>query len=396
MINIFIEKSKNIHGEKYDYSKVDLNTHHREKIIITCKEHGDFLQRRDIHLSGHGCKKCAIKLNKNRIPSNKSNTIQFIFNSNNIHGYKYDYSKVEYINSNNKVIIICNKHGEFLQSPFNHLNGSGFNICGKILQNNKTKLTHEEFIQRSIEKHGYRYDYSKVEYINSKTNVRIICREHGEFLQKPCFHYRNGHGCNICGGSNKSTTKEFIKKAIIVHNDKYDYSNVQYVNAINYIIIICRKHGDFLQTPNNHLRGKGCPRCVSNKYSSKQISWLNFISIYYGIEIQHALNGEEFLIKNTRYLADGYCKETNTIYEFHGDLWHGNPKLYNEDDITYFGKSYKSLYEKTMKKEKIIKDLGYNLVVMWENDWDRINRSIILLQKKIRKNFILINNSTIL
>ena len=105
----------------------------------------------------------------------------------------------------------------------------------------------------------------------------------------------------------------------------------------------------------------------------------------YNINIQHAINGIEYTILKTNYKADGYCKETNTIYEFHGDFWHGNPKKYRSDDINKITKcTFGILYEKTMQKEKTIKELGYNLVVMWESDWNKINKSIRCLQRKFR------------
>ena len=85
-------------------------------------------------------------------------------------------------------------------------------------------------------------------------------------------------------------------------------------------------------TPNNHLRGRGCPKCF-NHYSKSSILWLDFLSKYYNINIQHAENDGEYLIPKTKYKADGFCKENNTIYEFHGDYWHGNPNIYKDDDI---------------------------------------------------------------
>jgi len=136
--------------------------------------------------------------------------------------------------------------------------------------------------------------------------------------------------------------------------------------------------------PRVHLRPTGCHTCSPKKFSKKQIEWLNFIQTLNGITIQHAMNGNEHTILNTRYKADGYCLETNTIYEFHGDLWHGNPNLYNPDDISFFGVKYGELYEKTVERENIIKELGYNLVVMWESDWNIINKSIRCLQRKFR------------
>lgn len=102
--------------------------------------------------------------------------------------------------------------------------------------------------------------------------------------------------------------------------------------------------------------------------------------------IQHAENGGEYCIPETKYRADGYCKETNTIYEFHGDYWHGNPKLFDKDKMNMVSKkTFGELYQRTLEKEEIIKKLGYNLVVMWERDWINLNRSVRKLQRLFRK-----------
>ncbi|MGZ8924254.1 MAG: DUF7487 domain-containing protein [Nitrososphaeraceae archaeon] len=105
-------------------------------------------------------------------------------------------------------------------------------------------------------------------------------------------------------------------------------------------------------------------------YSARQIQWLNLVAEKEEIYIQHALNEGEYQIPGTRYKADGYCSETNTIYEFHGDYWHGNPEVYAAELINEVsGKSMGELYENTIIKENVIKELGYNLVVMWEGDF---------------------------
>ena len=96
------------------------------------------------------------------------------------------------------------------------------------------------------------------------------------------------------------------------------------------------------------------------------------------------MNGQEYHIPTTKYKADGYCEATNTVYEFHGDLWHGNPKKYNPNDTSYFGIQYGELYERTLQREQEIKTLGYNLIVMWEYDWNIIRRIVILLQRRFR------------
>lgn len=125
----------------------------------------------------------------------------------------------------------------------------------------RSKLTNYEFITKARKVHGDKYDYSKVEYRKSSIKVCIICPQHGEFWQTPNAHL-NSQGCSYCYGNTKSTTETFINKAIKIHENKYDYSKVKYVNAKTNVCIICPKHGEFWQTPDAHINGKqGCPFC---------------------------------------------------------------------------------------------------------------------------------------
>ena len=136
------------------------------------------------------------------------------------------------------------------------------------------KLTTEEFIEKAKAKHGDKYYYSKVDYVDSKTKVIIICKEHGEFKQKPRNHL-HGQGCSECVGNKKSNTEKFIKDAKKIHGDKFNYSKVEYTNNITEIIIICPKHGKFPRTPNSHLAGHGCPKCAGlNKTTEEFINFL--------------------------------------------------------------------------------------------------------------------------
>jgi superfamily II DNA or RNA helicase len=189
--------------------------------------------------------------------SRKLTTEEFIKRAKEVHGDKYDYSKVEYKSAKEKVCIICPLHGEFWQIPSNHLHGYG---CPKCSGKNRTT---EDFIAEARKIHGDKYDYSKVEYVNTKTKVCIICPEHGEFWQNPCDHLI-GKGCPKCSGVNKSNTEEFVKKAKEIHGDKYDYSKVFYINNKTKVCIICTEHGEFWQTPINHLNGQGCPICCES------------------------------------------------------------------------------------------------------------------------------------
>lgn len=187
-------------------------------------------------------------------------TKEFIENAKKVHGDKYDYSNVNYINSKIKVNIICHKHGQFEQTPNDHLNGHGCKKCGIEIATIKNRKKLEDFIKKAKEIHGNRYDYSKVDYINCKTKVNIICSEHGEFFQTPNSHLF-GRGCPGCSGTKKLIIEEFIEKARLVHGDRYDYSKVEYVNNGTKVCIICSEHGEFKQTPNSHLNGCGCKKC---------------------------------------------------------------------------------------------------------------------------------------
>nr|DAT67966.1 MAG TPA: endonuclease-like protein [Caudoviricetes sp.] len=196
--DIFIKKAKEIHGDKYDYSLVKY-TNAKTRVKIICPVHGIFEQIPYNHLSGKGCKECGCIENGR----NRSITLEkFLEKAKLVHGDKYDYSKSKVENYKTKIEIICPLHGSFFQTPNNHLGGKGCKECGMIstlnhIQENCLSNT-EDFIQKSKELHLDTFDYSKVDYINNHTQVKIICKIHGEFLQLPHNHLV-GKGCRECG-----------------------------------------------------------------------------------------------------------------------------------------------------------------------------------------------------
>jgi len=322
-----------------------------------------------------------IKRSKNRTFT----YIEFINKSNEVHSKKYNYSKVNYINSQTKVIITCKEHGDFEQMPNSHLQGRGCEKCAIINSKEKQIFSVQEFINNAKEIHGNLYDYSNVIYTGANDKVIIVCKMHGSFNQNPSKHINAKQGCIKCSGRFKLTNEDFVKRAKDFYGDLYDYSKCIYVNCDTKVNIICKKHGLFEKTPYKHLQEQGCPKCSINNYSKSSIKYLDFISKYNNIQIQHAENVGEHIIKTTNYSADGYCEETNTIYEYHGDFWHGNPNLYKTYDINKRnGKTFGELYKKTLEREQQIRDFGYNLVVMWEHEWNKINKSIRTLQRKFK------------
>ena len=260
----FIERANNVHGiGTYDYSKVNYINNSTD-VIISCLKHGDFKQTPAHHMNGEGCRICGIEkqADKQRLALE-----EFIEKANEIHGVgRYDYSKVIYVNMCTDVIISCLKHGDFKQTPQNHLNGKGCNLCAIEKSALSKKMTLEEFIEKANKVHGEgTYDYSKVVYLNNSIDITIICPIHGDFPQNPNNHLK-GAGCPLCSGNKKLTTEEFIEKANKVHGEGiYDYSKVEYINNHTDVIIICPKHGPFPQKPTEHFSGCGCPKCNKNK-----------------------------------------------------------------------------------------------------------------------------------
>lgn len=292
------------------------------------------------------------------------------------HSQKYDYSLVEYINAKTKVKIICPIHGVFMQPPDSHLR-CGCPKCKNEKTSVRCKFSKQEAIDKFIQAHGNKYDYSLVEYINQSIKVKIICPIHGVFEQTPHKHW-NKRQCPHCaresvrtkqiglkkGPSNKRITVEtFINKANKLFDNKYDYSKANIYSSQSEIEIICKVHGSFFKRVEKHLLGRGCPECdKSRQYSKQSDNWLNSL----GFPVLREYRIPE---KKTR-VVDGYDPTTNTVYQYHGDYWHGNPKRFNPDDVNKTTKkTFRELYENTHKHDEELKNFGYNLVIMWEYDW---------------------------
>ena len=385
----FILKAQGTHGTKYGYSKVEY-VNSITQVIITCPIHGDFEQRPASHVFGSGCKLCGMikKCVK------KTRTLEdFIEKANHVHNHTYDYSKTVYIHNLQYVIIICSIHGEFQQLPQIHVGGSGCKRCGILSTTSKRKRSLEDFIEKANMIHNHMYDYSKVKYINALTNITIICHIHGEFQQIPHSHL-NGHKCNRCASiikadNTRHTTEEFIKKASTVHNHIYDYSNTIYSGCKDKVIIICPKHGPFSQVANYHLSGNGCTRCSRHRNSKLSIEWLQMIrSTHPKLRSGEQIDGE-YKIPNTGYFADGYCPDTNTIFEFHGDYWHGNPDRYESQKYNVVTScTMGELYEKTKQKRIMCEKLGYRYVEIWESEWIAFKKVLVKIQRKYKTKII--------
>lgn len=269
----FIQKVKELYGDQYTYEKVCYKSC-KDWVTITCKEHGDFEVTPDHFLQGRICPICR----KERDRLIFENT--FLKRVKEKYGEKYYYSKVHYINERMPIVLVCKTHNEpFEVIPYSivHNNKDGKELCPLCLKEAKDKKILDEqerirlstqkkkdriiksFFERAEKIHKGKYDYSKALYINTTTKICVICPKHGEFFVTPNNHLK-GKGCPRCIGKYK-TTEEFIKEAKEKHGEFFDYSKVVYTKANAKVCIICPEHGEFWQSPNKHLGGRGCPIC---------------------------------------------------------------------------------------------------------------------------------------
>ena len=282
--------------------------------------------------------------------SPKLTTEIFIEKAKITHCDTYDYSKVDYKNAKTKVIIICKIHGEFSTLPSNHTSSKDKRGCPKCAikrNSDRQRFTKEQFIEKATEIHKDKYDYSLVEYKNIDTEVIIICKTHGEFKQTPYIHINLNGGCKKCSTKRNSdkqrfTKEQFIEKAKITHRDTYDYSKVDYVSDSTKVIIICKKHGEFKQSPNNHYKKKGCPNCSNKKSENlcreilEEYTGLNFPTIR-----PNFLNND---VSGFNLELDGYCEDLKLAFEYQGKQHY--------EYIPYFHRKEGS-FEKQQQRDKL-------------------------------------------
>ena len=337
----FIKKAIKKHGNKYNYSKVtyiDSIT----KVCIICPEHGEFWQTPVAHVRGHGCPICS----NHKRGKHTVNTENLIERCMKVHNNKYSYEKTKYINADTKICVTCPIHGDFHILPFNHLGGQGCPMCkGK-------NLTQDDVIAKFKETHKDKYDYSKVIFSKMKEKVCIICPEHGEFWQTPQKHI-NGQGCPKCGIKKRSENsvldnETFIKRANIIHNNKYYYDLLYFKNLHSKIKINCPKHGYFEQIAYDHLKGHGCPTCgqqISNA-ENKITEYLKKLGLSIETHVRNIIYP---------YELDIYIPSKYTAIEYNGLRWHS--EQFKED------KNYH------LRKTELCEKQGIGLIHIFEDEW---------------------------
>lgn len=304
--------------------------------------------------------------------SKTNNTSYFVQKAISIHNDRYDYSKTIYTHSHKPVTIICRIHGEFSQIASYHLQGSGCKSCQYMEKENnyrhfKTQSDLESFLKN---KTNNKITIDKIDKLTFRAKVKLTCQLHGNFTSSINSIVHSKFICRSCASNHVAkttvrTTDQFIQECKEVHGEIYDYSQTIYEHAHKRATFICRKHGEFQQFVGAHLTGSGCPKC-RRRISNASQEWLSSFN-------NQNIISEKYICGK---FVDGYDPLTNTIYEFYGDYWHGNPKTYQGK---LFNKRTKctmnELYQKTIARSVLLKAKGYNLIEIWESDWKAIKQS---------------------
>lgn len=330
---IFIERARKRHGDKYDYSRV-VYKRWDIKVEIGCPMpgHSWFWQRPHDHERNGGCPICG----KEKLVKQLHHTTQcFIEKANQIHNGAYDYSKVNYIDRFKPIQITCKKHNfsYFCSSLEHYKRGGGCPECKKELRKAKLeankskpkrkyyKLTLQQFLDKATSIHGEQYDYSEVIYKNTTTKVRIKCKKHNKiFLQTPNSHIHRKAGCPICcnekiRNSKLLTKEEFIAKARLMHKGKYDYSLMDYKGLEEKILLICPCGHKFWQLAGSHLEGRGCWECSYELRAKNQTNDLNHF-----LEKAKETHGDKYDYSESVYKGSGdfitiRCKKHNRTFD---------------------------------------------------------------------------------
>ncbi len=288
----------------------------------------------------------------------KLTTEAFVAKAKEVHGDKYDYSNTVYHISRKELNIHCNIcNNDFMQLANGHLNGNGCPTCGKEISHNKQVSSINVFINKANTVHLNKYTYTNSQYRNVKTKLAITCPMHGDFYQTPSSHLA-GRGCPECadecaGSCRMLSTAEFVEKAIQLHGNAYDYSETDYQHSKKKVAIICKEHGKFLQTPNDHLQNRGCPSCAVTGFDQMRPAILYYLAINNGQaykigvtnrSVEQRFSTEDLskirVVKTWSYFngyeafkAEQACLNTYKTSKYQGMplLTSGNSELFNHD-----------------------------------------------------------------
>lgn len=280
---------------------------------------------------------------------------------------EYDYSlflknSFIYLNSSQKIPIICPKHGVFEKSFTHLLEGKGCQKCALEKKSKSKRMSTVDVVNRLKDIYEDNYAYNNINYVNNHTKLKLVCKEHGPFT-KDFAHLLRGQGCPKCHKQNISKNhaksfEDYKTEASKLHKGKYIYLN-DYVNSKSKITIICPKHGEFKQEAESHLQGHGCPIC-GNEISNAEEEIFNFISDRIGYD--NVFRRDRSILAN-RLELDIYVPKFKTAIEFNGIRWHS--EMFQKNNMYHLNKLNKC------------NELGIKLIQIFEDEWYQNKEAVL-------------------
>jgi len=363
---VFIDKSKKVHDDFYDYSKTkeSWGDYSPKKPIVVCPEHGEFRQRASKHSTGSKCPICVKE-------GNVYTCEKALGVANAKHNNFYDYTLVEeqWEGYAKKYIIVCPEHGKFEQLFHAHANGQGCPKCSK--ERVITKITLSTHHVQSTLKSMFPnivFPYIEEEYKTAKTKLTGVCTVHGEFQKTFNMLTKNKTGCPKCSRSEGRRDSEttVLQRCQEVHGNKYTYPNLkgEYVHCQQPVTIICPEHGAFKQRILNHTNMKqGCPKCAAGMQKSKgEAELCDWLMQYTTVE-----DNRRDLLKNSKQELDMFLPKFNVAIEYNGIYWHSDS---NDTPDNYH-----------LNKLELAELSNIRLLQFWDYEWmhkREVVQSIIL------------------
>jgi hypothetical protein len=350
------ERASNVNKTALCYSGIK---NRQRYILLKCNECGDEKPSKISII--RRCKNC---FNNSR----RASFEDFIEKARRVHGDRFNYDLVKYVNSNIKVKILCNECNTiFLQKPGNHLSGKKCMVCA----NNSMRSNAEDFIEKAIQIHSDKYSYDSVKYVNNYTRVKILCNTCKNFFLSTPSNHLSGKKCMVCArNSMRSSTEDFIEKAINVHGDLYNYDLVVYVNSKTKVKILCNICKNiFLQRPDHHCHdGQGCSICNESSGEIKVASFLESRKIAF---IRQKTFIGLLCIRELKY--DFYLVELNIIVEYDGEA-HYKPAFGNTSEEKQANLESCQLRDNIKNEWALTNNIPLLRIPYW--DYDRIEELI--------------------
>ena len=378
----FVERSISKYGPAAFGYEHAAYTKAKDLITLVCRNCGrKFETTPDYHFQKRaaklpGCPECALAYGHR---SMRKTTAEYVAEARLVHGDAYRYPNTVYELAKNLVEIECPAHGSFWQEADSHLQGRGCDVCAWLKRAAKLRNPLVDCLARMDDLYkGKITCLNMSETLNLKDNREFLCADHGQFTRS--FHHLldREQGCGLYADERLRELyamgyDEFVRRATIVHSNGYNYpAAANYKNNRTKVLITCRTHGPFLQNPYDHLSGRGCSQCNRNT-SKVETEWLDWL----GVCSEPGTRQKFLRLEGSGIKVDGYDGATNTVYEFWGDYWHGNPKFYDQGKMHPKIKlTFGQLYKRTLAKIEKIKCAGFQLVEIWEDDWKKLKKEL--------------------